>query len=432
MLSVADAEAIIFDLARPLSREIVPLTAAGDRVLAVPVTSPDDVPRADNSAMDGYALRAADVSDCSSDQPRELEIVEEIPAGYRPQASVLPGQAARIFTGGVLPSGADAIAIQENVRCEGDRIWIEKPVAAGTFVRAKAAFYRAGTPLLMPGTALGPAELAVLATARCVEVNVYCRPRVAIFSTGDELVAPDAPDEEFRDNLAQVVDSNQYALAHFVAQMGGEPTCLGIVRDRPEDLRATMAEALEADVVLSTGGVSVGDYDYVDAVLAELGGTLHVRSVGIKPGKPLTVASFDRSEDDACCLYFGIPGNPVSALASCWRFVGPVLRKLGGRREQWQPTFVTARTLRDLQGARSRETYLWGRWGAKGSQLIFAPAAGSHSSGNLVNLAGTNGLAVVPQGCDAIAAGDEVRVLCVGAIAPPSEAQFETTEAPPA
>lgn len=405
MLSVREAQTKILDLVRPLKEfDVAELERAAGRILACPVASQLDFPQDDNSAMDGYAVRAADASDCSPQHPAYLKIVEEIPAGTAPQRSLQPGQAARIFTGGILPAGADAIVIQENTRREGDRLSVLQPVSVGTFVRQKASFYRAGSPLLSPGIALGAAEIALLAAAQCTRVEVLRRPRVAILSTGDELVPPDRPLQR-----GQIVDSNQYALATLVAENGGLPLPLGIVRDRREELRAKMETAIaSADFVLSTGGVSVGEYDFVEELLAELGGEIAVRSVAIKPGKPLTVANFTD------CLYFGIPGNPVSTLVSFWRFVLPAMRKLSGLASGWQPLFWSAQTRQELRAGGTRETYLWGHLSRGAIGCEFSLAAGSHSSGNLVNIAGTNALAIVPVGTTAIAAGETVEVMAIG------------------
>lgn len=401
MIPVREAETIILSSIQPLQdREIVGLTAARDRILARAVTSGLDFPHDDNSAMDGYAVRFTDVAD--GGKPVALTLGEEIPAGAIPQKNLQPGEAARIFTGGLLPVGADTIVMQENTRVEGDRVWIEAaPDALGAFVRRRGAFYRAGEPLLPAGSLLGPPEIAVLAAAQIVAVPVVRQPRVAILSTGDELVPPDRP-------LArgQIVDSNGYALAAFVEACGAVPVPIGIVRDRPEELRAAMERAIaSADLVLSTGGVSVGAYDFVEELLADLGGEIRVRSVAIKPGKPLTVASFPN------CLYFGLPGNPVSALASCWRFVGAALRKCSGRSQPWEPPRLRVLTLSDLKAGGKRETYLWGNLTLRDGRYRFQLAAGSHSSGNLINLAQTNALAIVPVGQTEILAGSEVEVL---------------------
>ncbi len=409
MLPVKQAESIILDLVQPLDgqqdTEIVNLDAALGRILAAPVTSKLDFPHWDNSAMDGYAVRFADLQGCDANQPATLEIVEEIPAGDKPQTAIQSGQAARIFTGAMMPEGADTIVIQENTQREGNKVKILSSPQPQEFVRHRASFYQAGNPLLMPGIALDAPDIAVLAAAQCIQLTVYRRPRIAIFSTGDELVTPDRPLQP-----GQIVDSNQYALAAFVANHGGMPIKLGIVPDRPDALKAAIAQAIDsADVVLSTGGVSVGDYDYVEQILAQLGGKIQIRSVAVKPGKPLTVATFSNG-----CLYFGIPGNPVSALVSCWRFVQPALKKLSGLSGNWQPVFIKARSQGELRSGGKRETYLWGQLYLVDGVWKFQLAGGSHSSGNLINLTQTNGLAVVPVGQTVIPSGETVKVMQVG------------------
>ncbi|MBE9117510.1 molybdopterin molybdotransferase MoeA [Lusitaniella coriacea LEGE 07157] len=406
MLNAQEAEALILELVCPLHRErdgeTVDLGVARDRILAATVASQLDFPHWDNSAMDGYAVRYADVQDC----PVVLEIVEEIPAGVQPEKSLQSGQAARIFTGSVMPNGADTIVIQENTQRDRDRVTILQSPQFQEFVRQRASFYNAGNPLLSPGIAIGAPEMAILAAAQCTQLEVYRRPRVAILSTGDELVTPDSPLQP-----GQIVDSNQYALSTFVAQNGALPLPLGIVRDRAEQLKQTIAQAIiSADIVLSTGGVSVGEYDLVDRILGELGGELHIRSVAVKPGKPLTVATFPHQKHP--CLYFGIPGNPVSALVSCWRFVQPALKKLSGL-SNYQPQWIIARSRDELRGAVKRETYLWGQLTFLEGKPEFALARGSKSSGNLIDLAQTTALARVPLGEKFIPTGEEVRVMLI-------------------
>ena len=414
MLPAKEAESIILGLVQPfdqqLDTEIVELSSATGRILATPVTSQLDFPHWDNSAMDGYAVRYADVKSCSEQQPAVLEIIEEIAAGQEPQCRVQAGQAARIFTGACMPQGADTVVMQERTRQEGKCVFILEAPEPQAFVRHRASFYQAGTPLLKAGITLKAPEIAVLAAAQCTQLLVYRRPRLAILSTGDELVTPDQPLQS-----GQIVDSNQYALAAFVTLAGGVPIPLGIVRDEPEALKNAIAHAIaSADIVLSTGGVSVGDYDYVDRILAQLGAQIHIRSVAVKPGKPLTVATFP-SESKRPVLYFGLPGNPVSALVSCWRFVQPAFSKLSGLPpEAWPPILVQAKSQHELRSDGRRETYLWGqlRLDATGTYQ-FHLVSGSHSSGNLINLVQTTGLAVVPVGQTLIRVGESVQVLQV-------------------
>lgn len=430
MLPVKQAESIILDRVQPLDEqldtEVVDLSSATGRILASSVTSLLDFPHWDNSAMDGYAVRYADVQFCNREQPAILEIVAEIPAGYQPQVSIQSGEAARILTGGVMPEGADTVVMQEDTKREENRVFIFQSPKSQAFVRHRASFYRAGEPLLNSGIVLNAPEIAILAAAQCTELTVYRRPKVAILSTGDELVTPDKPLQP-----GQIVDSNQYALAAWVRLCGGIPTVRGIVSDNPEKLKNAIAEAiLAADIVLSTGGVSVGDYDYVDRILAELGAEIHIHSVAIKPGKPLTFATFPPSLNFRLLnsplvkggkggshrpvLYFGIPGNPVSALVSCWRFGQPALRKLSGLPpELWGPKFVNAIAIHNLHGDGRKECYLAGRLRLVNGIYEFELAGGSHSSGNLINLAQTTGLAVVPVGQTLIPAGESVQVLQV-------------------
>jgi molybdopterin molybdotransferase len=408
MLSAKQAEAVILNLVQPLSSqqdvEIIDLETANLRILATSVSSKLDFPYWDNSAMDGYAVCYEDVKNCNNEHPRILEIVEEIPAGYQPKTTIKSGQAARIFTGAMMPAGADTIVIQENTIREGNQVKIFAAPQPQEFVRHRGSFYRAGEPMLQPGIVINPPEIAVLATAQCTKIPVYRRPKVAILSTGDELVTPDQPMQP-----GQIVDSNQYALASFVTSNGGIPIKLGIIPDDRQQLTKAIASAIEsADLVLSTGGVSVGDYDYVEQILAQLGGEIQISSVAVKPGKPLTVAKFANG-----CVYFGIPGNPVSALVSCWRFVQPALKKLSGLNHNWQPTFIKARTLDRLRSGGKRETYLWGKLHLVDGIYKFALAGGSHNSGNLINLAQTNSLAVIPIGQTEIEPGEQVEVMQV-------------------
>ncbi|WP_008318455.1 gephyrin-like molybdotransferase Glp [Leptolyngbya sp. PCC 6406] len=421
MIPADVAEAQILSWVQPLDPErdleTIPLFQAMGRVLATTVQSPLDFPHWDNSAMDGYAVRYADVAEASAETPVILTVVEEIPAGKTPQRIIQSGETARILTGSMLPLGTDTIVIQEETQRQGDGVEILAAPEPQAFVRHRASFRRAGDDLLAAGLELHAPEIAVLAAAQWAQVPVYRRPRVAILSTGDELVMPDQPLQP-----GQIVDSNQYALAALVQAAGGEPVPLGIIPDDPEALREAIAAALtQADCVLSSGGVSVGDYDYVDRILMELGAVLEIRAVAVKPGKPLTVARFPSSEPSpgqrvAPTLYFGLPGNPVSALVSFWRFVEPALRKLSGRAAGWSPVFVEARSQQDLKAGGQRETYLWGHLASTDQGLTFSLAGGSHSSGNLINLAGTNALAVVPVGTRLVAAGNPVAVMLVGRI----------------
>ncbi|WP_413171895.1 gephyrin-like molybdotransferase Glp [Anabaena azotica] len=405
MLSVRDAEATILNAIKPLNNqqdiEFVDLLMANNRILATPVTASLDFPHWDNSAMDGYAVRFADVQQARTDKPIILEVVEEIPAGYQPQVIIKPGQAARIFTGAVMPAGADTVVMQEKTHREENRVFIFAASQPQEFVRRKGDFYQAGKELLPAGIGLTASEIAVLAAAGREQVCVFRRPRVAIFSSGNELVMP----EEML-KPGQIVDSNQYALATLVRELGAEVLLLGIVKDDPTALKEIIDYAIaNSDIVLSTGGVSVGDYDYIDQILVSLGAKVHFSSVQMRPGKPLTFATFPNS------LYFGLPGNPVSALVTCWRFVQPTIKKLAGLAKGWEGKFLKVKSSSELQSNGKMETYIHGKLHLVNGVYQFHKAQGNDSSGNLINLTQTNALAILPVGTTLISPQELVLVL---------------------
>jgi len=405
MLTVKQAENLILDLIQPITDiELVNLSQATNRILAQPITSPLDFPYWDNSAMDGYAVRFADVMTASEDNPVTLEIIEEIPAGYCPQKVVNSQQASRIFTGAMLPEGADTIVIQENTEREGNFVKILFSPQENEFIRQKGSFYRANDCLLSAGIKINPPEIAILATAQCNLIPVVRSPKIAIISNGNELITPEQTLQK-----GQIIDSNQYLLASFITQNGGIPICMGIVPDDPDLLKQTITKALEeADLIISTGGVSVGEYDYVEKVLQELGGKIQVSSVAIKPGKPLTVSKFPHSK-----IYFGIPGNPVSTMVICWRFLQSAIAKLSGWQNHPYPQLVQGITINNLRTQGQRETYLWGTVKLVEGRYEFSLNKGAHNSGNLINLQQTNALAKIPVGEQLIEIGEEVEILLV-------------------
>jgi len=398
------AQTLILDLISPIAdQETVGLNQALGRILSQGVTAQQDFPYWDNAAMDGYAVRYEDGARAGINQPVKLNLRGEVAAGKVPDTELQPGEAIRIFTGAMMPSGADTVVMQEVCRREGDQVWVDQaPKQRGEFVRRRGDYYQAGSPLLGAGMVLNPAELAILATAQVTQIPVFRRPKVALFSSGNELIPPDRPLQP-----GKIVDSNRYAIQGFLESQGAEVVVLGIVGDRREELRAMISQAIsQADLVISTGGVSVGDYDLIPDLLQELGGTLAIEKVASKPGKPLKVAKFAND-----CVYFGIPGNPVSALVSCWRFVQPALQKLSGLAAPPGPTWIKAKTLTELKSDGKREAYLWGRLEFGSGTPQFHLAKGSHSSANLINLGGTNSLAMIPQGETLIPPQGSVKVL---------------------
>ncbi len=403
MLLVKDAEKIILDLVKPIDEtEIIDLIDGGDRHLATDIQSKLDFPYWDNSAMDGYAVNHLDVKDSSKNNPTELEIIEEIPAGYIPKLEIKSGQTSRIFTGAMLPKGADTIVIQENTQKEGNKVKIFTPSKVNEFIRKKGAFYQANENLLTAGIKINPPEMAILATAQCTKLKVFAKPKIAIFSTGNELIKPE---ETLRNG--QIIDSNKYLLHSFILQNNAIPIDMGIVKDDKDTLKNTIYQAInQANCVISTGGVSVGDYDYIDEIILELGGKIEVKNVAIKPGKPLTFATFKNG-----CIYFGIPGNPVSTMVICWRFVKSALLKLSGAKNDYYPIFINAKTRHNLTSDGKRETYIWGKLHLLDGVYEFQSSTGLHNSANLINLAQTNALAVIPIGTNFIESNQIIKVL---------------------
>ena len=417
MMPVQQAEEIVLDCVRPLGTEWIELGAATDRILASDLLSPQDFPPANTSSMDGYGVRQADLGTI----PCQLAVVETLPAGTVSQVPLQSGQAARLFTGSQLPVGADTVVMQEDTeRLSAETVKILAAYPAGKFVRKRGQFCRSGDRLMSVGQRLGAPEIALLAAVRHLNLQVFRRARVGIFSTGDELVSP-----EQQPQPGQIVDSNQPGLSALVRQAGGTPQRLGIVKDTggsgrtasgqiaagKETLKQTISQALTScDAILSSGGVSVGDYDHVESVLEELGAQVHIRKVAIKPGKPFTFATFEGGGSKPAKLYFGLPGNPVSAMVCFWRFVLPALNKLHGQSPPWCPSFPTAIAQSPLTAGGVRETYVWGQVVTAEGQLQFSPAS-ELGSGNLVNLAGSNALAVVPVGTKRVEAGSAVYVL---------------------
>jgi molybdopterin molybdotransferase len=421
MLPVAEVEKIILDLVKPfdpeIDSEILSLSQSLNRILAEDIKSELDFPHWDNSAMDGYALRYADLENL---QELKLAIAsEDIPAGVATSRILAKGECIRIFTGAMLPSGADTVVMQENSDRLGNFLQLKVKPQEGEYVRRKGEFIQAGTMLVTAGTKLGATEIGALASARCQQVKVFRQPKVAIISTGNELASLE--DSQLL-QTGQIIDSNLYALSTLINQSGAIAIPFGVVRDNRQELEALMRRAIAtADIVISTGGVSVGDYDYVDELLVTIGADIHVQSVAIKPGKPLTFASFtralnvNRSEDKV--LYFGVPGNPVSAMLSFWRFIQGAIAKLNGSNEAyWYPQFIRAVTTADLHAQGRRETYLWGKLTYARGNPIFQPVKNylnNYSSGNLISAIGTNALAVMRINQTYVPAGDEALIMLI-------------------
>jgi len=345
MISVSEARDRMLRAFRPMPAEQVALAAALGRALAEDVVARRTQPPVAVSAMDGYAVRAADVATV----PARLTCIGEAPAGGAFSGTVGPGQAVRIFTGGPVPDGADAIAIQEDVVVYGADIVVHEGAPEGRYIRPAGLDFRAGTVGLKAGRRLGPREIGLAAAMDVPWLQVRRRPRVALLATGDEIVMPGDPV-----GPNQIVSSNVLALAAFVAERGGVPIDLGIARDTVQSLQAKAAGAVGADLLVTTGGASVGDHDLVQEALADRGLAIDFWKIAMRPGKPLMFGRFGEVP------LIGLPGNPVSSLVCALLFLGPILDHMLGL-PATEPRTAAARLGIDLAANDRREDYLRSR-----------------------------------------------------------------------
>ena len=388
-----DARSLILAEARPLGQERVPLLDACGRVLAAEVRAPWDLPRWSNSAMDGFAVRAADCHPGGT-----LAIAGYLPAGARADGvNVPPGGAVRIMTGAPLPADCDAIVPFEETQEEAGRVCLLGAVGVGDHIRRQGEDVSAGEVIMPAGTLLRPPEINMLASFGQALVPVHRRPRVAILSTGDELVELGATCGE-----GQIVNSNALSLACAVRESGGEALLLGIARDEPEALRPLLAEGLKADVLITSAGVSAGDRDLVRAVLAELGVAERFWKVEIKPGRPTAFGVHGET------LVFALPGNPVSTMVTFELLVRPALRRLLGYRRVLQPTVpaVLDKAVRKKPG---RVQFLRVQVRQEEHGLV-ASSSGDQNTGILRTMVRANAIAILRGEQEQLAAGSTVEV----------------------
>jgi molybdopterin molybdotransferase len=394
MISVADGQnRILQSIVTVTPSEIVPLHAALGRVLAERVRAPFDVPPADNSAVDGYAVADADIPAAGA---RDLPVVGDLPAGAVFEGALARGHALRIMTGAPLPAGAGTVYPQEIVARAGDRVRLG-PLPAGVNVRRRGEDVMSGAVVIEAGTVLRPQELGLAASLGCCQLTVRVRPRVALLSTGDEVAEPGTSRKP-----GQIYDSNRSTLRGSVEQCGGSVVDLGIVPDRREELRARLLEAADmADIVISSGGVSVGEYDLVKEVLAEIG-DIDFWQVAMQPGRPLAVGSLARAH------FFGLPGNPVASMLTFLLFVRPSLYKLAGRSRIF-PALYPARAGEAMSKKPGRREFKRGvlTWCHDGWEVR---TTGPQGSGILSSMVAGNCLVVLEEERSDVAPGDTVLV----------------------
>jgi molybdopterin molybdotransferase len=407
MISVRQALDTVLGAVAPLAPERVGLLEATGRVIAEGVRSLRDVPGYANSAMDGYAARAADLATGA-----RLRVVGVIPAGAPlPLPEIGPGEAVKIMTGGAVPASADTVIKVEDTDAGGDTVEIRVPPKAGANIRQAAEDVATGATVLERGRRLSPADVGLLASVGRTFVQVHRRPTVAIVSTGDELVEAD---EEV--TPGRVVNSNAYALAAAVAEAGAVPVVLPIARDTPESIRAVFSAAMRHDTILSTGGVSVGEFDYVKSVMDELGVKRLFWKVAQKPGKPLTFGTLGSS------VLFGLPGNPVSSLVCFYLYARPALRRMAGH-DSIHLASATARLAEGLRKPEGLTEFVRVRL-ETGADGLVARSTGTQSSGVLSSMSQGRGMLVGPAADRELRAGERYPVILLDAEASSNVAPF--------
>ena len=380
-----------------LGKERLSILKAQGRVLGEEIIAPRNIPPWDNSAMDGYAVRAQDIQRASKTTPAVLKVLSDLPAGRIFKGQGRPGEAVRIMTGAPLPEGFDTVVQVEDTEKDGEVVRIFASLGKGKNIRSAGEDVKAGTRILEEGTLLRPAHIGMLASIQRSMVSVYQQPRVAILSTGDELLEIDEAWQE-----AKIVNSNSYSLTALVSECGGVPLQLGIAKDRREELLNKIQQGLVADILVTSGGVSVGDYDLVKKMLNELG-QMNFWKVAMRPGQPLAFGMI------AAKPLFGLPGNPVSSMVSFELFVRPSILKMSGHKNLFRPA-LKAILREDVSKKAGLVHFIRCSLFPEGEK-IFASTTGDQGSGILSSMVKAQGLIVLPREQTLARAGEEVKVI---------------------
>jgi molybdopterin molybdotransferase len=413
MMSVETARERILSYFERLEPVSVPLLDAMGQVIATDVVAPFSIPPLDNTAMDGYAVKAADTTGATDDAPVTLRVIADLAAGYVYDGELGHGEAVRIMTGAPMPRGSDAIVpfeeTDEALREPGEaphksgEVRVLKAAEAGANIRYAGEDVKEGRPVIEAGRVVRPSEVGVLSSVGLTEVSVYRRPLVAIQSTGDEITPPREPLKPGR-----IYDANAHSVAALVKQYGGIPRILGIARDTVEDLTRKIHEGLDADMIVTSAGVSRGDFDVVKDVL-QREGEINFWTVRMKPGKPLAFGAFTAS-DGRRVPHLGLPGNPVSSMVSFELFGRPAIFRMLGR-DDWQRPVIRAITRDRVVNTDARRFYARcivtrgddGRW--------YADLTGPQGSGILTSMSMANGLTIIPEDLPAAEPGDTIDVM---------------------
>jgi molybdopterin molybdotransferase len=397
VISVEEALKLILSTAPILGVEKVDIITALGRVIGEDIYAPSDIPPFDNSAMDGYAVKSEDTKGASKNYPAVLTVIGDLPAGYVAKGKIKKGEAIRIMTGAPLPQGVDSVVMVEDTEASGDKVKIFNEAETNQHIRKAGEDVKKGELVIPQGTVLRPAAIGMLASLKRSFVSVYQRPLVSILCTGDELVDVDG---ELK--AGQIVSSNSYTLASQVNECGGIPLLLGIARDRKDELEQKFREGLRADVIISSAGVSVGDYDLVKGVLKDLGMEMKFWKVAMRPGQPLAFGTIGGKPT------FGLPGNPVSSMVSFEQFVRPYLLKMQGHTRIFRP--VIEAIWQEEFVKKTERKYLVRCMVSKKEGMYIASSTGEQGSGILKSMVLANGLAIFPEEKEVIKAGEKVKV----------------------
>ncbi len=397
MITVKDALNHILGSISPLGLEKADILSALGRVIGEDIHAPRDIPPRDNSAMDGYALKSKDTTGAGAESPVVLNVIEDIPAGYTPQKTVGAGEAARIMTGAPVPEGADAVIMVEETKSDDAGVRIYAEAAEGQNIRYAGEDVREGDLVIRAGTLLRPAEVGMLSALGRSFVKVYRRPLVALIATGDELV-----DIDGAASPGKIVSSNSYSLAAQVMECGGIPLQLGIAKDTKYDLTEKFRDAMRADIIVSSAGVSVGDYDFVKDVMKDMGIGIDFWQVAQRPGKPMTFGVREGRP------VFGLPGNPVSSMITFEQYVRPAILKMTGHENIFRKA-IRAKLTEDIKKKKGLRYFIRARVKRHGGGFV-AETTGEQGSGILRSMVLANGIIVIPEDADFVKADSEVMV----------------------
>jgi len=393
-----EAQKTVFEATKTLGLEKISLLDAFGRVLGEDIIAARDNPPWDNSAMDGFAVRWEDIKqEHAITKPVALKVIEDVPAGTVATKSVGPGQAIRIMTGAPIPKGADTVVKVEETEPSEDTVKIFKEVERGGNIRPQGEDVKKGDCIIAKGTQIRPAEAGMLAILAKSFVLVYQRPRVAILSTGDELA-----DLDERFDEEKIINSNSYGTAAAVQEAGGIPILLGIAKDQPAALKEKISHGLNADILVLSGGVSMGDYDFTKAVFKDLGAEMNFWKLAIRPGQPLAFGKIQGK------LAFGLPGNPVSSMVTFEQLVRPAMLKMGGHRSYGRPV-VQAVFQEKFSKRTDRRHFLRGIL-SRENNVLTVRTTGDQGSGILTSMVKANGLIDVPEEVERLSPGDIVNV----------------------